>query len=126
METVNKYSKSKGGRPPKEIKRNKTITVHCSSFEQRLLKEKSKNAGISVSEYLRSAGVSGNIDRRKTEFPKDALWLKGTLNHMAANLNQIAKKRNSGEDLGVFMREQLQDFCDQFHALTIIIRNYFS
>lgn len=126
METIKKHRNSKGGRPQKEIKRNKTITVHCSAFEQRLLKEKGKEAGITVSEYLREIGLSGKIDRRKIEFPKDALWLKGTLNHMAANLNQMAKKRNSGEDLGAYMREQLQEFCDQFHALTITIRNYFS
>lgn len=121
-----KRHNSKGGRPPKEVKRNKTITVHCSAFEQRLLKEKGKEAGLTVSEYLREIGLSGKIDRKKMEFPKDALWLKGTLNHMAANLNQIAKKRNSGEILSVYMREQLQEFCDQFHALSITIRNYFS
>lgn len=126
MKTTIRQNNNKGGRPPKAIKRNKTITVHCSAFEQRLLREKGKEAGITVSEYLREIGLTGKIDRPKREFPKDALWLKGTLNHMAANLNQLAKKRNSGEDLSTYMREQLQEFCDQFHALTITIRNYFS
>jgi hypothetical protein len=126
METIKKHKNSKGGRPAKEIKRNKTITVHCSAFEQRLLKEKAKEAGISVSEYLREIGLIGKIDRRKIEFPKDALLLKGTLNHIAANLNQIAKKRNSGEDLGVYRRAQLDELCEQLHTLSITIRNYFS
>lgn len=126
MKTTKKHSNSKGGRPPKEIKRNKTITVHCSAFEQRLLREKGKEAGITVSEYLREIGLTGKIDRPKREFPKDALLLKGTLNHIAANLNQIAKKRNSGENLGAFMREQLDELSGQLHTITITIRNYFS
>ena len=126
METTKRHINSKGGRPPKEIKRNKTITVHCSAFEQRLLKEKGKEAGITVSEYLREIGLIGKIDRPKREFPKDALLLKGTLNHIAANLNQIAKKRNSGENLGAYMREQLEELSEQLHALSLTIRNYFS
>ena len=126
METIKKHNKSKGGRPPKEIKRNKTITVHCSAFEQRLFKEKGKEAGITVSEYLREIGLTGKIDRPKREFPKDALLLKGALNHIAANLNQIAKKRNSGENLSVYMREQLEELSEQLHTLSITIRNYFS
>lgn len=126
METTKKNKKSKGGRPAKEVKRNKTITVHCSAFEQRLLKEKGKDAGITVSEYLREIGLAGKIDRPKREFPKDALLLKGTLNHIAANLNQIAKKRNSGENLNTYMREQLEELSAQLHTLTITIRNYFS
>ena len=125
MQTTVKHRNTKGGRPPKEIKRNKTITVHCSAFEQRLLKTKSKEAGITVSEYLREIGLAGKIDRPKIEFPKEALLLNGRLNHVAANLNQIAKKRNSGEDIGVFMRTQLDELCDQLHSLTHTIKNYF-
>ena len=126
MQTTVKRRNTKGGSPPKEIKRNKTITVHCSAFEQRLLKTKSKEAGITVSEYLRDVGLAGKIDRPKIEFPKEALLLNGRLNHLAANLNQIAKKRNSGEDIGAFMRTQLDELCDQLHLITHTIKNYFS
>lgn len=126
MQSTVKHKNAKGGRPPKEIKRNKTITVHCSAFEQRLLKTKSKDAGITVSEYLREIGLAGRIDRPKIEFPKEALLLNGRLNHIAANLNQIAKKRNSGEDIGAFMRTQLDELCDQLHLITHTIKSYFS
>jgi hypothetical protein len=125
MQTTVKHKNTKGGRPPKDIKRNKTVTVHCSAFEHRLLRTKSNEAGITVSEYLREIGIVGKIDRPKKEFPKEALFLNGKLNHMAANLNQIAKKRNSGEDLGVFMRTQLDELCDQLHSITHTIKNYF-
>jgi len=50
METTKRHNKNKGGRPPKEIKRNKTITVHCSALEKRLLNEKGKEAGVTASE----------------------------------------------------------------------------
>ncbi len=126
MQTTVKHRNTKGGRPPKEIKRNKTITIHCSAFEQRLLKTKSKEAGITVSEYLREIGLAGKIDRRKIEFPNEALLLNGRLNHIAANLNQIAKKRNSGEDIGAFMRTQLDELCDQLHLITQSIKTYFT
>ncbi len=34
--------------------------------------------------------------------------MTGTFNHIAANLNQIAKKRNSGEELNALERASLK------------------
>lgn len=125
METTVKHRNSKGGRPSKEIKRNKSVTVHCSAFEQRLLKTKGKEAGMTVSEYLREIGLSGKIDRPKRDFPKEALALNGTLNHIAANLNQLAKKRNSGEEFDAYLSVKELQLCDQLKELTITIKTHF-
>ena len=125
MQTTSKHRNAKGGRPPKEIKRNKTVTVHCSAFEQRLLKIMGKEAGMTVSEYLREIGLSGKIDRPKREFPKEALTMNGTLNHSAANLNQLAKKRNSGEEFDAYLSVKELQLCEQLKELTITIKTHF-
>ena len=122
---MEKIKQNKGGRPAKEIKRNITITVHCSAFEKRLLREKSQDFGISLSEYLRQTGLDHKIIRRRKDCPKEALILNGMLNNIAANLNQIAKKRNSGEELGAYRRALLEELSEQLHLLTQQIRNYF-
>ena len=122
---MEKVKQNKGGRPAKEIKRNITITVHCSAFEKRILLEKCKDFGITLSEYLRQIGLDHKIIRHRKDYPKEALILNGVLNHIAANLNQIAKKRNSGEELGVYRRTQLEELSEQLHLLTQQIRNYF-
>jgi hypothetical protein len=53
-------------------------------------------------------GLTGKIDRREKALPKEVLELTGTLNHMAANLNQIAKKRNGVEELNALDRATLK------------------
>ena len=122
---MEKVKQNKGGRPAKGIKRNITITVHCSAFEKRILLEKSKDFGITLSEYLRQTGLDHKIIRHRKDYPREALILNGMLNHIAANLNQIAKKRNSGEELGAYRRTQLEELSEQLHLLTQQIRNYF-
>lgn len=57
------YTNNKGGRPPKALKRNKALTVKCTTIEQTLIASKAKQAGITVSEYLRTIGLNGKIDR---------------------------------------------------------------
>jgi len=52
---------------------------------------------LTVSEYLRNLGLGSKIDRRQKVLPKEVLAFTGTMNHIAANLNQIAKKRNGIE-----------------------------
>jgi hypothetical protein len=63
------------------------------------LEKKAGDAGLTVSEYLRSMGLSGKIDRREKLIPAAILDYKGTLNGMAANLNQVVKKNNCNEVL---------------------------
>lgn len=95
----NKYRSSKGGRPLKPVKRNQALTVKCSIIERKALEKKAGDASLTVSEYLRSMGLSGKIDRREKSIPAAILDYKGTLNGMAANLNQVVKKNNCNEVL---------------------------
>ena len=77
-----------------------------------------------MSEYLREMGLSGKIDRREKAIPKEILLLTGTLNHLAANLNQIARKRNGIEELNALERAGLEVQSRDLKKLAIEIRSY--
>ena len=108
MEEQKPSTRNKGGRPKKAVKKDQLIAVKCSLFERRAIEARAKSANLSVSEYLREIALTGKIDRREKALPKEVLALTGTLNHMAANLNQIAKKRNSNEELNALERAELK------------------
>lgn len=100
---------NKGGRPKKAVKRNYALTVKCSAIEKSVIERKAKDSGNTVAEYLRQMGLSGKIDRQLKVIPKEILEYKATLNHMAANLNQAAKKANSNEPITALERQGLFD-----------------
>jgi hypothetical protein len=108
MEEQKPITRNKGGRPRKAVKKDQLIAVKCSLFERRAIEARAKSASLTVSEYLREIAMTGKIDRREKALPKEVLALTGTLNHMAANLNQIAKKRNSNEELNALERAELK------------------
>ena len=118
-------SRNKGGRPTKEIKRNKLLGVKCTSIEKFLIKANAKYSGLTVSEYLRELGLNGKIDMPKIIVPKEILQFTGTLNHMASNLNQIAKKRNQLDELNALERVQLNQLRRSVKQLTKEIKNQF-
>ena len=88
---------SKGGRPKKTVKRNYTLTVKCNIIERKVIERKAKDAGLTVSEYLRDSGLTGKIDRQKRIVPPEILEYKATLNHVAANFNQVPRKVNCNQ-----------------------------
>ena len=114
----------KGGRPKKAIKQDQKLTVMCTLIERTVIEAKAKLALLTVSEYLRKQGLGGNVDRREKVLPKEVLVLSATLNHLAANLNQIAKKRNGFDELNALERADLQHFSGQLKTLAQDIKNY--
>lgn len=72
-----------------------------------MIKAKAQKIPLTVSGYLRELGLSGKIDMRKKAFPKEVLQGIASLNHIAANLNQIAKKRNGFDELNALERAAL-------------------
>jgi len=57
--------------------------------------------------------------------PPDVLEMKGTLNHLAANFNQIAKKRNSNEELTVLERADLKVWMKEIKDLVTCIKTHY-
>lgn len=115
--------RSKGGRPKKEIKKDQFLGVKCSLVERKVIENKAGQFGLTVSEYLRKLGLSGKIDMKLKALSKEILHFTGTLNHMAANLNQIAKKRNSNDQLNALERAQLEQMSRINKQLAQDIKN---
>ncbi|GAA0524826.1 plasmid mobilization protein [Chitinophaga japonensis] len=125
MKEENVQTKRNVGRPRKAVKKDQFLAIKCSLYERRIIEAKAKNANLSVSEYLRGIGMAGKIDRREKALPKQVLALTGTLNHLAANLNQIAKKRNGIEELTPLERAMLKVQSGDLKELASQIKMYF-
>jgi hypothetical protein len=95
MEPVDIKQKNKGGRPIKAVKKSRVLTLKCSNYERMIITAKAKKLDLTTSQYLREMALSGKVNFQGKALPKEVLELTGTLNHMAANLNQLAKKSNS-------------------------------
>jgi len=95
MEELRKKLKNKGGRPVKAVKKSRVLTLKCSNYERIIIQAKAKKVNLTLSEYLREMALSGKVKLQGKALPKEVLEMTGTLNHMAANLNQLAKKSNS-------------------------------
>lgn len=115
----------KGGRPRKAVKRDQLLGVKCTLVERRAIEAKSKSVNLTVSEYFRQMGLTGKIDSRNFALPKEVLQLQGTLNHTAANINQIAKKKNSNEPFDSFERALAQQALREIIQLVRTIKAYF-
>jgi hypothetical protein len=124
MEVVKQLARNKGGRPKKDIKKDQLLNLKCTLIERKIIQGKAKQANLSVSEYLREMGLTGKIDRREKSLPKEILQLIGIINHLVANLNQIAKKRNGVDELNALERVQLKVQSDQLKQLAIDIKSY--
>lgn len=123
MNEINKrLTWNKGGRPKKTIKQREFIGVKCSLVEKILLRQKAKTVGLSLSEYMRQTGLNGQAVRCVKAFPKEILQFTGTLNHLAANLNQVAKKRNQMDELNALERADLNMLSAQVKQLAMDIK----
>ena len=114
----------KGGRPKKEIKQNEFIGVKCSVHEKNLLKQKAETTGLSLSEFLRETALRGQAVRQIKALPQEVLQLTARLNHLAANINQIAKQCNTYNQLTAKERIELQVLSIQIKQLATDIKIY--
>ncbi len=117
-------TKNKGGRPKKAIKKDQLLGVKCSLLERKVIEYKAGENNISVSEYLRNLGLSGKVDMKMKTLSKDILQFKGTLNHLAANLNQVAKKRNMNDELNALERASLEHQSKEVKQLVNEIQKF--
>lgn len=118
--------KHRGGRPKKEVKRDQLMAIKCTLYERKIIESKAKKVNLTVSEYLREIGLTTKINYRNKALPKVILSFTGVLNHMAANLNQIAKKRNSNDELSPLERAELKVQSGQVKDLAVQIKNFMS
>jgi hypothetical protein len=114
----------KGGRPKKEHKRRQITAAMCTVLEKKMIGINAKNAGMTVSEFLRELGLKTRLRVRIKTLPKEVLQLTGTLNHIAANINQLARKRNSGQELNALERAMLNQQVRDLQGLVLAVKAY--
>lgn len=124
MEQNEIIKKKKGGRPKKAIKKDQLLPIKCDKEERKKIEERARMVGFSVSRFMREIAINGHIDRREIIFPREVLQLMGKLNHAAAYLNQIAKKRNGIDELNALERASLQIQSRDLKQLAEDIKNY--
>lgn len=124
MEAQKATTRNKGGRPKKAIKKDQLLAVKCSLVERKVIVSRAKSAGLSVSEYLREIAMTGKIERHDKALPKEVLVHLGTINHVAANINQIAKKRNGFDELNAMERAELKVLAGELKVLAPQIKSY--
>lgn len=125
MESKDHKDRKKGGRPIKTEKRNQLLSLKCTLAERDLIKAKANNACLSTSEYLRELALAGKIDMRMKALPAEILSITAVLNHMAANINQIARKRNSNDELTAIERADLKVQSMRLRELAGEVKTYF-
>lgn len=123
MELREKTTRKKGGRPRKAVRKEHVLALKCSLFEKKAIAIKAKSTNLSVSGYLRQMALSGKVDMRVRVLPKEVLIFTARLNHIAANLNQIARKRNGGDELEEPDRANLQAQSRELKELTDLIKS---
>ncbi|QJD97717.1 plasmid mobilization relaxosome protein MobC [Mucilaginibacter robiniae] len=117
---------NRGGRPKVPHKRRATVSVMCTLVEKKIIEANAKRVGLSSSVFLRNLGLSTRIEVRVKSLPRPVLEMRGTLNHIAANLNQIAKKCNRGDDLDAMERALLDQDVRSLRGLVKNINGYVS
>ncbi len=115
--------KKKTGRPLKAIKKNQQLAVMCTELERRIIQQKASKANCSISQFLRELGVSAKVELRIKSIDPEVLAFSGMLNHVAANLNQIARKRNMDEELSAIQRAELNYLSSEIKEMAITIKN---
>ena len=117
---------NKGGRPKVPHKKTEVISVMCNLLEKKIIQANARNTGKTVSVFLRDLGLLRRTVVRARNLPKSVLQLTGTLNHIAANINQLAKKRNQGNDLNGMERALLNQEIRSLQSLVQDIKNFMS
>lgn len=115
-------SVNKGGRPKASLKRSNHLTVMCTIMEKKIIQISARKAGTNISVFLRTLGLNERV-KVKT-LPKEVLQLTGTLNHVAANLNQIARKRNGVDELDAMDRALLNQEVRSLQGLVKAVKTY--
>lgn len=104
--------------------RDRHFTINCSLIERTAIEGQARSVGLTVSEYARQMALKGKIDRPLKVMPKEVLQLMGVLFQLTADLDQIAKKRVSNEELNALERANLQDLVQTLRELVREIKSY--
>lgn len=86
---------NKGGRPPKpKAQKRKKYPVYLTDDEHDRICRKAEQSGVSFSEFMRYA-AEGKRAITIANIPKEILRLKGELERIGVNINQLTKRAHT-------------------------------
>lgn len=116
--------KNTQGRTKEENMLSESLWAKCTKAERKIIEDKAKLLNFSLSRYLRETCLKQSADIKIKIIPREILVLKGTLNQLAANINQLAKKRNRDDELTAAERSELTMLVAQVRQLVTDIKNH--
>ena len=64
MEKISNTTRKRSGRPSKAVKQKYLLGVKCNLAEKKFILQNEKAVGVSLSEFLRSAGLKRQAGRK--------------------------------------------------------------
>ena len=101
------------------------IVLRCTPTEKRYIMIRAREAGLSVSVFLRDMGLKDSPEKRKT-LPPEVLASIGVLSGIIGNLEIIARKRLDNEDLDALERADLKFRAAELKMMITEIKSYLS
>lgn len=99
MSDEDKKKKGKGGRPRLEDPRTEAVGFRSTPDEYAKLKELAKTHGVTIGEFCRLKALSARMP--KTPVPAINVKQYQELARLNANLNQLMKAKNQGENVEI-------------------------
>ena len=99
-------------RPPKEtdMKREHRVTIRLTDTEFSIIENVAEQAEMSISEYMRTQTMQGQVNAR-FEIVADVAEIKkliGEFGKIGSNLNQIARYFNQGGIISTEMKNEIR------------------
>ena len=94
---------------PEEEKKTHITTVRMNDFEYEMVSGRAKDAGLSISNYIRHQAVFGKVDNHfqiVADFPR-LETITRELSRIGNNLNQLTQYFHMGGLISAAMQEQL-------------------
>lgn len=104
-------------RKKRSIAKGKKIDARVTEAEYLIIKENAENAGMSVSEFIRSSCLGKKVIIRKStivDMP-EIREIKANLGKIGSNINQIAKYFNQGGYRSMNMIDSIHQCMDEMH-----------
>ena len=99
-------------RPPKEtdMKREHRVTIRLTDTEFSIIENAAEQAEMSISEYMRTQTMQGQVNARFEIFADVAEIKKliGEFGKIGSNLNQIARYFNQGGIISTEMKNEIR------------------
>src|SRR5258708_39040109 len=83
------------------------LWLYLTEIEKRYVEACAKKAGLILSHYVRQQALQGFVPKEKI-LPAEVLAFRGTLLHLAGQLQPLARKRLDGDELNALERAELR------------------